>query len=151
MKMGRLTRRLAGLVLTLGILAAPTGFASAAKPGANVTATITLAPGANLVYGGSATFDITVTNFGNDSATLFTWCNQGGVDFITGVNGVISEPGHVVNPTAAVTFPYNGTTNPEWTGGAATCHADLNVYEWQGNRVVQSFVAATSLPFNVAA
>jgi acyl CoA:acetate/3-ketoacid CoA transferase beta subunit len=112
---------------------------------------MTVDPSSNLVYGGSATIDISINGSTSGvTANLFTYCTQNGTTWLENSQGIMGSGIKGYESVAVVDLPSAGTYEYDWTSGAASCQSELYVYMWQGSRVTGTSVIG-SVQFDVAA
>jgi hypothetical protein len=136
---------------TFGLAALlPAGAAYASKHSAP-TDSLTVDSASNLVYGGSATIDISINgNTSGDTVNLYTYCTQNGTTWLENSQEIMGSGIKGYVQVAVVDTPSSGTYQYDWTGGAASCQSELYLYMWQGSRVTGTSVIGT-VQFNVAA
>ena len=136
---------------TVGLAALlPSGVAYASKHAAP-TDSLTVDAASNLIYGGSATIDISIEgSTSGDTANLFTYCTQNGTTWLENTSAVMGSGIKGYASSIVVDLPTAGSYAYNWTGGAASCQSELYLYMWQGSRVTGTSVIGT-VQFNVAA
>jgi hypothetical protein len=136
---------------TFGLAALlPAGAAYASKHSAP-TDLLTVDSASNLVYGGSATIDISIEgSTSGDTANLYTYCTQNGTTWLENSQGILGSGIKGYVSVAVVDLPSAGSYGYNWTGGAASCQTELYLYMWQGSRVTGTSVIG-SVQFDVAA